>query len=277
MGATTALTVVARIGCQAPDLPNTAVMSRGTGARTRAPTQRKAYRDSGHVGEEEMSYARLSAASAAMPPCWATRGSLGPDATRAGSSRESQMRGDRFLKDYQTQIEWLGEPVLTLEDLWPKQPRAMIVGLNPAPSSVEVGHNYQGRSGQRQLLRLADAGLFRRPEMGSTYFEPAALEAGVGFTDVVKRPTRGEKDVNSKEIEFGRGVLNVELGARGVPLVICVFRHPVTALLGTSGAPGFQDRTTTWGARVFRMPGPFAAAAEVEDVMAKLSEAIANE
>lgn len=166
----------------------------------------------------------------------------------------------------------MGTPVLTLEDLWPKQPRAMIVGLNPAPASVEVGHYYQGRSGQRQLLRLADAGLFQAPDVGSTYFEPAALRAGVGFTDVVKRPTRGEKDVLPKEIEFGRSVLNRELKARGVPLVICVFRHPVTALLGTSGAPGFQSRTTAWGARVFRMPGPFAAAGEVEGLMADLAQ-----
>ena len=103
--------------------------------------------------------------------------------------------------------------------------------------------------GSVHLLRLADTGLFRRPEFGSTYFEPEALEAGVGFTDVVKRPTRGEGDVSPEEIEFGRGVLNTELGVRGVPLVLCVFRHPVTALLGTTGAPGLQARPTHWGAR----------------------------
>jgi TDG/mug DNA glycosylase family protein len=150
----------------------------------------------------------------------------------------------------------------------------MIVGLNPAPASVEVGHYYQGRSGQRQLLRLADAGLFRRSDSGTSYFELAALDAEVDFTDVVKRPTRGEKGVSTKEIEFGRGVLNMELEARGVPLVICVFRHPVSALLGTSGKPGFQARRTKWGARVFRLPGPFAPAEEVSAVMAELTHFI---
>jgi TDG/mug DNA glycosylase family protein len=170
----------------------------------------------------------------------------------------------------------MGESVLTLADVWPEeQPLAMIVGLNPAPRSVDLAHYYQGRSGQRQLLRLADAGLFRRPEPGSTYFEPAALEAGVGFTDVVKRPTRSEKDVRLEEVEFGRQALSRELGAHGVPLVICVFRHPVTALLGTSGAPGFQAQKTSWGASVFRMPGPFAAAAEASLVMMELTRAIA--
>jgi TDG/mug DNA glycosylase family protein len=176
----------------------------------------------------------------------------------------------------QVETVWLGERVLTLEDVWPDQPRAMIVGLNPAPASVEVGHYYQGRSGQRQLSRLADAGLFRRPEPGSTYFERVALEAGIGFTDVIKRPTRGEKDVTARELEFGRKVLDRALRRREVPLVICVFRQPVTALLGATGTPGFQAQTTTWGARVFRMPGPFAPADEVVQTMATLSQAIAN-
>ncbi len=184
------------------------------------------------------------------------------------------MRDDKHSQMFQARIKWMGESVPTLEDVQPERPRGMIVGLKPAPASVEVGHYYQGRSGQRQPLRLADAGLFGRPDFGGTYFERAALEAGVGFTDVVKRPTRGEKDVSPNEIKSGRELLNAEFEAHGVSLVICVFRHPVTALLGTSGRSGFQARATSWGARVFRMPGPFAAADEVSHVMADLSRAI---
>lgn len=48
----------------------------------------------------------------------------------------------------------LGEPVLTLEDIWPARPRGVSVGPNPTPTSVAAGHYHQGRSGQRQLLRL---------------------------------------------------------------------------------------------------------------------------
>jgi TDG/mug DNA glycosylase family protein len=66
------------------------------------------------------------------------------------------------------------------------------------------------------------------------------------------------------------------LEARGVPLVICVFRHPVTVLLGSGGRPGFQPQATTWGARVFRMPGPFAPAGEVREVMAELSQGLTD-
>lgn len=185
------------------------------------------------------------------------------------------MPDEERSETYRTEVEWMGQRVVTLEDVWPERPRAMIVGLNPAPASVEVGHYYQGRSGQRQLLRLADAGLFQRPEPGSTYFEGVALQAGIGFTDVIKRPTRGEKDVTASELAFGRESLALALRERGVPLVICVFRHPVAALLGTSGTPGFQDRTTPWGARVFRMPGPFASV-EVTQTMATLVQIIAS-
>jgi double-stranded uracil-DNA glycosylase len=186
------------------------------------------------------------------------------------------MRHNDHEQNFRTRVDWMGDSVLTLDDIWPERARAMIVGLNPAPASVEVGHYYQGRSGQRQLLRLADAGLFQRPKAGSSYFEPTAVDAGVGFTDVVKRPTRGEKDVRPEELECGRRVLVTELGARGVPLVICVFRQPVKALLGTSGTPGFQTLDTNWGGRVFRLPGPFAPAPEVRAVMAELSQALST-
>jgi double-stranded uracil-DNA glycosylase len=184
------------------------------------------------------------------------------------------VRNDGHPATHRTTALWMGEPVLTLEDVWPAQPCAVIVGLNPTPTSVEAGHYYQGRLGERQLLRLADAGLFRKPDSGCTYFERAALEARIGVTDVVKRPTCAEKHVSRREIEFGRTALNAALEARRFPLVLCVFRHPVAVLLGSSGRPGFQPETTTWGARVFRLPGPFAPADEVRDVMADLSQGI---
>ena len=80
------------------------------------------------------------------------------------------MPGREALKGYQAWLDWMGTRVLTLADVLPQQPAAMIVGLNPAPASVEAGHYYQGRSGQRQLLRLANAGLFAVPTQDK-YFE----------------------------------------------------------------------------------------------------------
>lgn len=139
------------------------------------------------------------------------------------------------LIGFQEQMTWMGEEVLTLAEVWPEQPRAMIVGLNPAPRSVEAGHYYQGKSGQRQLLRLVSAGLLTTPN--GSYFEESALAAGVGFTDIVRRPTTAESGVTKAEIAHGSNLLAESLAVRDVQLVICVFRHPVQALLGSSGTP----------------------------------------
>ena len=174
------------------------------------------------------------------------------------------------LIGYQAREHWMGHEVLTLADVWPAEPRAMIVGLNPAPSSVEVGHYYQGQVGQSQLRKLAAAGLFGAPS--GRHFEKAALAARVGFTDIVKRPSRGEGDVGADEIRYGSAQLTDNLRARGVGLIVCVFRHPVKVLLGSEGVAGMQPKVTPWGARVFRMPGPFDKREKVERVMSELSE-----
>jgi len=177
------------------------------------------------------------------------------------------------LINFQGVEEWMGTEYLTLRDVLPKNPRAVIVGLNPSPVSVALGHYYQGQVGQRQLRRLASAGLFELAD-GTRTFEDAALAAGVGFTDIIKRPTVGEKDLAAGELEHGRGLLADKLGALGVPLVVCVFRHPVEALLGrkAAGAPGLQDSRTEWGAQVFRMPGPYDAVAKADSVMVALGK-----
>lgn len=167
--------------------------------------------------------------------------------------------------------EWFGgrEGQWTLADLWPQgSVRAAIVGLNPAPKSVEAGHYYQGNAGQRAMQRLRAAGLIEAPLDGE-HQDDAALRAGVAFTDLVKRPTVGEKDLRKADLEAGRGELLRKLAEKNVPLVVCVFRHPAKVLVDGTATVGFQmaaDGVT----RVFRMPGPYAAQATVDAAMAEL-------
>lgn len=178
------------------------------------------------------------------------------------------------LVGYQARELWLGKSVVTLADVWPKRSpeptRAAIVGLNPAPSSVAAGHYYQGRFGQRQLLRLAEAGLFVRPV--SSYFEDAVTAAGIGLTDLVKRPTVGEKDVTDRELTYGRSALVEKLTSHGVKLVVCVFRQPADAILRAPSRVGFQTDTAPWGGQLFRMPGPFSAANLVAHKLQELGD-----
>lgn len=146
------------------------------------------------------------------------------------------------LIGYQAREEWMGAEVLTLADVWPAKPQAMIVGLNPAHASVTAGHYYQGKVRQTQLRRLTSAALIWRVSGG--HFEAAAVESGVGFTDIVKRPSRGESDVRPDEIHFGSALLAEKLEHRDVERVVCVFWHPVKELLGDEGTPGLQAKET---------------------------------
>jgi TDG/mug DNA glycosylase family protein len=163
----------------------------------------------------------------------------------------------------------MGAEVLTLAEVWPKMPLAMIVGLNPVPSSVAAGHYYQGHVVRRQLMRLVGIGAMAAPT--GTHFEQVAADAGIGFTDLVRRPSVGEKDVKSRELADGRAKLESSLANRSVPLIVCIFRHPVRALLCSDGAPGFQTKLTSWGASVFRMPGPRQRREKAAEIMATLT------
>jgi len=167
-----------------------------------------------------------------------------------------------------------GHGGLTLADLWPAdRVVAAVVGLNPAPKSVEAGHYYRGPAGRRQLVRLAELGLFETA--AAPFLDDAALQRGIAFTDIVKVPTLGEKQVKAERIREGLPLLEASLAAREVPLVIGVFQHPVLALLGLrKSKPGMQEKTTSWGARVFRMPGPYAKADEAERVLAELGNVL---
>ena len=80
-------------------------------------------------------------------------------------------------------------------------------------------------------MRLARAGLLT-PQHGERVYERAALEAGVGFADLVRRPTPGEKSISAAERSHGRSLFEANLAARNVPLIIGIYAPPVTALMG---------------------------------------------
>lgn len=184
--------------------------------------------------------------------------------------RPMQWKAGRMI-GYQAHVDWMGERILTLADIWPAPCRAMIVGINPAPKSVEVGHYYQGGYGRQQMRRLAAAGVFD-VTAADRYVEKHAVAAAIGFTDLVKRPTCSARHVRSDELEFGKQRLERELSQRDIPLIICVFKQTAVELIGRADAPGVQTRVTSWGARVFRMPGPTESNATARPVLATLSD-----
>src|SRR5438874_2082222 len=126
------------------------------------------------------------------------------------------------MQSHRVQEEWMGEQVTTLEDLLRLGLRAVCVGINPSPVSVEAGHYYQGRLGQGFFARLRGAGVL--PASFDGYEDDVAFAAGIGFTDIVKRPTPSEKEVRLEEFVHGRELLEAKLVENKPALVIFTFK-----------------------------------------------------
>lgn len=171
------------------------------------------------------------------------------------------------LLGYQQYVDWLGERVLSLAEVWPPgRTRAAIVGLGQSQLSVAGGHRYQG--GQAvNLRRLARAGLFEDP--GGPIWEPAALEAGVGFTDLVRRPIGS---VFMADLRHGAPLLRASLAAHEPELVVSMSKEPVMALFDEEYPPGVVPVRTPWGGQVFRLPLVNLPAGRLAQVMDELRD-----
>jgi TDG/mug DNA glycosylase family protein len=165
--------------------------------------------------------------------------------------------------------DWMGKQVETLEDLLRPGLRAICVGINPAPTSISAGHYYQGRLGQGFYERLRRAGLLPR---SPGWEDDLAFEHGIGFTDIVKRPTGKAAEVRLAEVEYGRGLLREKVEGAAPRLVIFTFKKTAEVLFGPIAGNGLILGRELGGAPIFVMPGPYAASAEVDQRLRQLAE-----
>jgi len=163
----------------------------------------------------------------------------------------------------------MGEQVATLEDLLRPELRAVCIGVNPAPRSVEVGHYYQGAVGQRFLARLREAAVLPARSVG--YEDDAAFAAGIGFTDIVKRPTASATEVTAGELEHGAELLRAKIAEHRPALVIFTFKRAAQPLLGSVIGNGFVSGLEVAGSEVFVMPGPYESADTAAETMSQLA------
>ena len=137
----------------------------------------------------------------------------------------------------------------------------VFVGINPVTYSAEVGH-YFATPRNRFWPAINRSGLLREPLRADT--DHKALAQGIGFTDLVKRPTGSASELRTADLRQGAPALMAKL-KRFAPRIVCF--HGVTAYRGylryTEGLkvslePGLQSRTI-WSAKVFVVPNPSPA------------------
>ena len=165
----------------------------------------------------------------------------------------------------------MGSQVVTLEDLLRPSLRVVCIGINPAPRSVTAGHYYQGRLGQAFYTRLRRVGLLAH---GPGWEDDLAWVNGVGFTDIVKRPTASAKDVRPEEFEHGRDLLVAKLERAGPRLALFTFKKTAEVLFGRIEGCGLVARLELDGAPVFVMPGPYAPRHEVDLKLRELARTV---
>jgi TDG/mug DNA glycosylase family protein len=157
-----------------------------------------------------------------------------------------------------------GSEVETLVELLRPGLRFIVVGLNPSPVSVKAGHYYQGRLGQQFFRRLQHSGIVGPLPVGRE--DEVAFEYGVGFADLVRRPTpRGSKGLTRIEVDQAVPDLLNRLGQTGdKPPLLFVFRSAFEAAETALSEAGYI---------LYQMPHPRRGRREdVQLKMARLRE-----
>ena len=154
-----------------------------------------------------------------------------------------------------------GAIVKTLPDLLEPGLDIVFVGINPGRLSAEVGH-YFATPRNRFWPAINRSGLLDEPLSADT--DLRALRQGIGFTDVVKRPSSSASDLRAADYRIGAPALKAKL-ERFAPLIVCF--HGVTGYRGylkyAEGLKivpelGLQPRAIG-ESRVFVVPNPSPA------------------
>jgi TDG/mug DNA glycosylase family protein len=160
-------------------------------------------------------------------------------------------------------------PARTLEDSIAEGLDVVFVGINPSIYSVERGHYFARRANKfwpclsRSVLSLRAREALRVAVLGPED-DRAILEHGIGFTDVVKRPTVKASELDRAELAAGVPLL-LEKIRRYRPRIACFhgvtgYRYvPEAMRLESNRIPlGLQD-LSIGETRVFLVPNPSGA------------------
>lgn len=94
---------------------------------------------------------------------------------------------------------------------------------------------------------------------------------GIGFTDVVKRPTGSATDVSAEELRHGTIILTKKLEVAGAPLVVFAFKGAAVQLLGSFAGNGFLPDALLGPSQVYVIPGPYERRDTVDQALGSLA------
>ena len=109
------------------------------------------------------------------------------------------------------------EDLSTLPDYLTPGLDIVLVGLNPSEYSVRLGH-YFANPRNRFWTAFNRSGLVEREV--SADLDSSVLDYGIGFTDVVKRPTRQGSGLKAGDFRAGAPILKEKL-LRYSPRIVC--------------------------------------------------------
>lgn len=143
-------------------------------------------------------------------------------------------------------------PEKTLPDYLRPGLRLVFVGINPGIYSAHVGH-YFARPGNLFWWAVSNSGLV--PHAVSAQDDSNLWDLGIGFTDVVKRPTHSSGDLRQDEFDAGAIITSKKLEACAPKVVCFIGLLGATAFLGRHVRPGPLSEKLG-SSRLFAIPSP---------------------
>ena len=159
--------------------------------------------------------------------------------------------------------------VPTLPDLLAPGLRVVFVGINPSSYSVARGHYFARKQNRfwpafsRSRLSAAIRRSLRVDRLGPEH-DRALLDFGIGFTDVVKKPSANAAGLTPRDFAEWAPRLGARL-RRLKPRVVCfhgvtAYRPFATIVLGLDGPAALGLQPATIGStRLFVVPNPSPA------------------
>lgn len=131
--------------------------------------------------------------------------------------------------------------VKTLKNILPPEGQpvhVLFVGKFPVKESVDAGHYYQGRVGQKLWEMLKRYGIIEN-KIGYLLhkeFEDDDLpKYGYGMTDIVKRPGKSGDKLAEKDVIEGYARIKRLIKDRDVKIVVFLFKEVLEAILKSKG------------------------------------------